>query len=157
MKARQRKKTIKKENAIIENIVTQKFLENVSLTLIESHSWQSNHNIFEIRYAIKDFEWWNLIVYANRKEANLDIQLAFIPLDTLPVIKTEQNVECQSLGRFEVSEESFLILKRKIESVIRDEYYYIALKYSKRESLTSSEAKEYYNEFVNKYNSLISI
>ena len=87
----------------------------------------------------------------------MDIQLAFIPLDTLPVIKTEQNVECQSLGRFEVSEESFLILKRKIESVIRDEYYYIALKYSKRESLTSSEAKEYYNEFVNKYNSLISI
>lgn len=157
MRARQRKKIIKNENAIIETFVTERLLENVKLTLIESHSWKSNDNIFEIRYAIKNCEWWNLIVYVNRKESTLSFELAFLPLDSIPVIKTEQFVETYSIGTFSVSEETFLTLKRKIDAVMKDEYYYIALKYSQKESLTLSEAKKWYNDFVEKYNSLISV
>lgn len=157
MKARQRKKVLKQENDLIEKIINERILEDTPLVFKESHGWKTNGDILEIRYVVKDYEWWSLLLYVNRKEAKLTFRMAFLPLENLPIIREEVMMDTLEIGVFEGGLENFYELSSSIEMVLKNEYYYIALKYSGAKKLSNLEAEKWYNEFVQQYNSLQGI
>ena len=129
MKARQKKKQLKHENMMIEEIINERLTEYLDLNFLESHSWKKE-NIIELRYSIKDYEWWNLIAYINKDEATIQFRLLFLALDKVHAIKEEAMIDGFNLGAYEGTEERFEELRNKINRYMKDEVYYIALKYS---------------------------
>lgn len=150
MKARQKKKQLKHENMMIEEIINERLTEYLDLNFLESHSWKKE-SVIELRYSIKNYEWWNLIAYINKDEATIRFHLLFLALDKVHAIKEESMIDGFNLGVYEGTEERFEELRDKINRYMKDEVYYIALKYSKKEKLTNAEVEQWYNKFVEAY------